>query len=170
MSRTTYTMDREKPLRVSDGVEAAGTTATDAKPLVAQWNRVTKVTAGSGVLLPPARVGADILIVRADRGTYGNKLRIYPAPGDGIGQGNGVLIMASTFNGNAVRIACLSDGIWDGIAALDASGLDWHTVEGIGGKAALAAAAVTLNVPLLPPALAGRASLSVKDARITILH
>lgn len=49
-----------------NGITAAGTTRADALQLVAQWNNVTVITAGTGVILPTSTVGTMILVANND--------------------------------------------------------------------------------------------------------
>lgn len=61
---------------VQTGIVAAGTRIDTATPLMADWNEVTVVPVGSGVVCPTLNVGQEITVVNAD----GNALNVYPDP------------------------------------------------------------------------------------------
>jgi hypothetical protein len=65
---------------VSASVSAAGTVQGNATALTTEFNRVSTVTSGSGVVLPTATAGMAIVIVN----TSANTLLVYPATGAAI--------------------------------------------------------------------------------------
>ena len=65
---------------VSASVSAAGTVQGNATALTTEFNRVSTVTSGSGVLLPSATAGMAIAIVNSSA----NSLLVYPATGAAI--------------------------------------------------------------------------------------
>ena len=65
---------------VSASVSAAGTVQGNATALTTEFNRVSTVTSGSGVVLPTATAGMAIVIVN----TSANTLLVYPASGAAI--------------------------------------------------------------------------------------
>jgi len=65
---------------VSDSVSAAGSTQGTGTALTREFNRVSTVTSGSGVVLPSATAGMAIVIVNSSA----NSLLVYPASGAAI--------------------------------------------------------------------------------------
>ena len=65
---------------VSASVSAAGTVQGNATALTTEFNRVSTVTSGSGVVLPSATAGMAIAIVNSSA----NSLLVYPATGAAI--------------------------------------------------------------------------------------
>ena len=65
---------------VSASVSAAGTVQGNATALTAEFNRVSTVASGSGVVLPTATVGMAVVIVNSSA----NSLLVYPASGAAI--------------------------------------------------------------------------------------
>jgi hypothetical protein len=65
---------------VSASVSAAGTVQGNATALTTEFNRVSTVTSGSGVVLPSATAGMAIAIVNSSA----NSLLVYPASGAAI--------------------------------------------------------------------------------------
>lgn len=61
---------------VQTGIVAAGTRIDTATPLMADWNEVTVVPIGSGVVCPTLNTGQEITIVNAGA----NALNVYPDP------------------------------------------------------------------------------------------
>lgn len=62
------------------GISAAGSDNTDATQLVADFNVVTTVGSGEGVLLPDVEAGSDITVINGDT----NALLVYPPSGGQI--------------------------------------------------------------------------------------
>jgi hypothetical protein len=94
---------------VSAAVTAAGTTAGTATPVSAAIVRVATAALNSGVILPPAEVGAMVFV----RNDGLNALTVYPATG-------------GTINGSS------SDSIAAGKANLffGTSATAWFTIDG----------------------------------------
>jgi hypothetical protein len=65
----------------SDVLSSTGTTQATALALISDWNNVTTVTAGSGVLLPALTMGQQIWVFNNDPA---NNLNVYPPSGASI--------------------------------------------------------------------------------------
>lgn len=106
----------DRPLIVRNGLTASGASRATALQLNGDWNRITSVPVdGNGVRLPPAVVGARILVIRADY-TNSNRLAVHPMAGDHIGPGYDVLVMNTTAGAGALAVQefyCSVDGTWD---------------------------------------------------------
>ena len=79
---------------VSASVTATGTTAVDAASVSAVVTRVSTAAAGTGVKLPPAEVGA-MMVVRNDGA---NALAVYPSTGGTINGASSDSIAAAKAN------------------------------------------------------------------------
>jgi hypothetical protein len=92
----------------TDGIIAAGTTqATAAQLPLTEMNRLTTVAVGSGIMLPPAVPGLDIIVVNHGA----NAVQVYGQPGDTINDvvsATGVSQMQSSW----VYYGCFSPGVW----------------------------------------------------------
>ena len=86
-------------------VSSAGSANTDATDLTAQVNNVTTVAASSGVQLPAAPIGTQILV----RNSGANALLVYP-------DGAGVKVNGGT-DGAAVSVATTEVGIFAKVSA-----------------------------------------------------
>ena len=65
----------------SDTLTATGTTQADALVLVSDWNNVTSVPAGSGVILPALTAGQQLWVFNNDPA---QNLNVYPPIGSSI--------------------------------------------------------------------------------------
>lgn len=75
------------PYLVGSGLTAAGTTQTDATPLLSEWNEITSTPASSGVLLNDFGIGLESTVFNAGGAT----LKVYPPVGcviDSLGTNN----------------------------------------------------------------------------------
>jgi len=92
----------------TSGVTAAGTTQATATALTTDINRITSVAAGTGVLLPAATPGLDIVVV--NRGT--NPLQVYGSGTDTI-DAVGTAVGVSQMPSSVCIYACSASGVWD---------------------------------------------------------
>lgn len=76
----TLTVAGVTKLSTTTGITAAGTTQGTATALTTSLNVVTSVAAGSGVSLPSAETGMQVVVVN----TSTNALNVYPASSDAI--------------------------------------------------------------------------------------
>jgi hypothetical protein len=92
----------------SDGIIAAGSTqATAAKLPLTEMNRVTSVSAGTGVMLPPATPGLGLIVVNHGA----NTMQVYGQPGDiinDVASATGVQQMSNSW----VFYGCFTTGAW----------------------------------------------------------
>lgn len=73
---------------VATGLTATGTTAANALPLSAVVNVVATTAASTGVILPPAEAGAQVVVFN----NGANALTVYPQTGSTIDAGASVSI------------------------------------------------------------------------------
>lgn len=95
---------------LTDGIAAAGSTQGTATQLTDTINSVGTVAAGTGVILPPAKVGGFISV--ANHGL--NPLNVYPATGETVEAlaANTPLVLNP---GQLYRAACSTAGAWVGV-------------------------------------------------------
>jgi hypothetical protein len=98
-----------------DNVVATGSTQATAAPIgPVEMTRVTSVSAGTGVILPPAQAGLCLLIVNHSSA----QLQVYPQPGDAVDDVTGAAGVPQMQN-SWVFYGCFTPGNWytEGLAS-----------------------------------------------------
>jgi hypothetical protein len=76
---------------IRQDIAARGDDAASATPLTGSWNRVVSVPLGSGVRLPPALAGLEVVVIRADR-SNDHDLAIHATDDDAICDGSVIML------------------------------------------------------------------------------
>jgi len=121
----------------ANSVTAAGTTQATATAIVADYNYITTVAAGSGVILPTPALGREITVV--NRGA--NPLILYPAVGgaiDGAGTNIGVTVPVNA----TIVISAQSTSQWFTVTPVYAGGTGITITQSNNGTVTFAAAAI----------------------------
>jgi hypothetical protein len=138
---------------IAASVVAAGTDRSSATQILATWARVVSVPAGSGVRLPPAVVGLEVVVVRADPSSR-TELAVYANGSDAISTGS--LITLDGAQESAAVFACFVTGRWE-ISSCNGA-LYWPAL--LQGAGAIAGSAIL--IARTSPRLAGAGTISGK--------
>jgi hypothetical protein len=97
-----------------DGITALGNSQATATPIIAQNNRVTSVAAGTGIRLPAAVRGLDMIVINHGA----NQMLVYPGGTDAIND-NGASNPAAQMVNSCVLYFCMTTGQWytEGLAS-----------------------------------------------------
>jgi len=99
---------------VANGISAAGSTQGTAAVISREFNQVTNVDVGSGIILPVATPGMEITVTN----TNANSLNVYPASGAAIGTLPTNTAFNQSGNSSTMRYIAMTSTQWYVIGAV----------------------------------------------------